>query len=656
VKHPTYTKKKALTMKKLLTILILFFFSLTLSASQQTNYKALESSFSPITILTTTAVGKQLFKLYQNAENGPAEIFLALEKVSKTPDFFENPYYQFAYYRIHHKLELSRGQPIKSENAIKQLLKYGLDNNIAWIIAEAQMWQATFHAKRSENDIGLKLLDKAIITAKQKNYLRLLGRSYNARAIMLSFQDKHYLAQQEYLKALEVFKNYPGDPYLSKISSNIAVIFTDMELWQKAQEYNNQAIKYYQETNIKSAHQLAAFHINAAYIEKHLTDDDSAAKQKFHLDLALKYAKESGIIRVLTLVEIELSEYWLNNQEFELSLSFAQKCLFNAIKIKDLDSSGECSLLEGQVYMALEKFDKAETFLLNSLDYFDQSDSIISHHNAYEQLFYLHKTQHNFEQALKFKELFHQTKIKHLFNTRNDKINHLEQKYAVQSKQQKITLLSTENQLKSAKLAQQSLREQLWLLCLLLALIAFYYLIRRHIKLKSSNTQLYHQSHHDALTGLFNRRYFEEYMNTLPLDDNKTYILAIIDIDYFKRVNDTYGHDIGDEVLCHFASILAENIKHHGFVTRWGGEEFVITFSQSNLENVKPLLSIIKDTIQNTKIKTAKGNLSITASIGVSATIKAKSLKNQWSIAIKDADKALYKAKKSGRNHIVYTY
>ena len=647
----------ALTIKKTSTtqlVLILLFFCNTLSAAQKTNYKALEYGFSPIAILTTTTVGKQLFKLYQNAENKPDIIFIALAKVSKTPGFFDNPYYQFAYARITHKLELSRGQPIASENAIKKLLEYGIDHNLQWVIAEAQMWLATFHAKRSENTKGMVLLDKVLISAKEMNYLRLLGRAHNAKAILLSFQDKHYLAQQEYLKAFEIFKNYPGDPYLSKISSNIAVIFTDMELWQKAQEYNNQAIDFYHQTNIKSAQQLASFHINAAYIEKHLTHDDSAAKQKYHLDLALKYAIDSGIIRVLSLVEIELSEYWLNNHNLALSLDFAQKCFKNSQEIQSINSSGECALLEGRVYMALEQYEKAELYLSNSLSLFDKSDSLMSHHNAYEQLFLLHKTQHNFEQALKFKELFHQTKVKYLFNSRNDKINHLEQKYAAQTKQQKIALLSTENQLKSAKLAQQSLREQLWLICLLLALIAFYYLIRRHIKLTSSNTQLHQQSHHDALTGLFNRRYFEEQMNKPRLEDHSKYILAIIDIDFFKKINDIYGHDVGDDVLCHFANILNNAIKHHGFVTRWGGEEFVITFSYNDLIAIKSLLGTIKDTIQNTKIETAKGLLSFTISIGVSEQIEAKSLKNQWSVAIKDADKALYKAKNSGRNHIVY--
>jgi len=635
-------------------ILILCFNNQKLSANQNPIYKSLEVGFSPISRLTKTQLGLKLFKLYQNAEIMPDDTYQRLKALSETKGFFDNPYNQFAYYRITHKLELSRGAPLKSEKAIKSLLKYGTDNNILWIIAEAKMWLATFHAKRSENELGLKLLEEVIPTAKNLNYLRLLGRAYNTRAILLSFQDKNYLAQQDYLKAFKIFKNYPTDPYLSKISSNLSVIFSDMEQWDKAQQYNNQAIAYYHLTDIKSSQQLASFHINAAYIEKHLVTGNTNFEQKKHLDLAFDYAKDSGVIRIIILVEIELSEYWLNKNQLDKSLGYAQECLKKSIQIQDVNSSGECALLEGRVYLTQQQYAKAETFLLDSLQYFNQSDSKISHHKAYEQLFKLYKTQNIYNKALEFKELFHNAKLQYLFNARNEKINLLEQRFASETKQQKIALLSAENELQTAKLEQQLFREKLWLICLILSFVFLYYLIKVHLNLKHSNAKLYYQSNHDALTGLFNRRYFKEQMSISSTNKLNKYSLAILDIDYFKRINDTYGHDIGDEVLVIIAKLLKEHTQENDFVTRWGGEEFIITFSNTNMSALKSTLTKIKDLVQGTKINTSSEEISLTLSIGVSPLIDATDFEHQWETALQSADTALYQAKHSGRNRIVF--
>jgi diguanylate cyclase (GGDEF)-like protein len=184
-----------------------------------------------------------------------------------------------------------------------------------------------------------------------------------------------------------------------------------------------------------------------------------------------------------------------------------------------------------------------------------------------------------------------------------------------------------------------------------------YGILKKHTgSLETSNHKLYEQSHQDALTGLFNRRYFEEQMNIPRIEDNSQYMLAIIDIDFFKNVNDTYGHDVGDEVLCKMASILNDNIREHDFVTRWGGEEFVITLAHTDQADIKTVLERIKNIVQNTQIQTSSGNLSITLSIGVSNEIKAYALTNTWSVELESADKALYQAKNTGRNRIIYTH
>jgi len=153
----------------------------------------------------------------------------------------------------------------------------------------------------------------------------------------------------------------------------------------------------------------------------------------------------------------------------------------------------------------------------------------------------------------------------------------------------------------------------------------------------------------DPLTKVFNRKYLAEIENSIDL---KEYIVAIVDIDFFKHINDTYGHKVGDEILKLFAKTLKENLRKEDIVIRYGGEEFLILLKKDRkLTNRKVL--VILERLINIIRSTTFNNLKITASFGVNLdTDKARNLND----AIKKADLALYKAKKEGRDRIeIYT-
>jgi diguanylate cyclase (GGDEF)-like protein len=652
-------------MKKLLIFIFILFSSLhciSSYAEEESNHKALEKGFSPISELNQTVLGRQLFQLYQVAEQTPDEVYSKLIALSTKTPLFDSPVYQFAYYRTLHKLELARSQPLASEEAMKTLLAYAQKKQVVWLEAEANMWLSTFHAKRGEYKLGLALLAQVIPVAKQTNFLRLRARAHNTRAIIYIFQNKTYLAQQEFLKAFDIFKHYPNDPYLSKVTANISNIFQSLDMWDKALTYINKAIEYYEQGNQKSTKQLALLHLNASNVYANITSENALSIQRSNLDLANEYAFASGSIRTITHVQSNLSLYWFKQGDLDLSFKYANQCLTNAQLSKDIASSGYCNLYLAKTYLQKNQYKTAEKLLLKSLEEFTSIDLEAGLKFVYKQLALLHELNKNYIKALEYSKLFHQAKLDSLFSKRQDKINNLEQKYTSKEKQQEIALLSAKNALQNSQLSQQSLREAIALLLILLCSIAIYFLVRRYWILKkhngsleTSNHILYEQSHHDALTGLFNRRYFEEQMNQPRLEDNSKYMLAIIDIDFFKKINDTYGHDVGDEVLCKLAKTLNDNIRQHDFVTRWGGEEFVITLAQTEQADIKTVLDRLKHTVQDTHIQTSSGNLSITLSIGVSNEITAHTLKNAWSDALESADKALYQAKNTGRNRIIYS-
>jgi len=167
---------------------------------------------------------------------------------------------------------------------------------------------------------------------------------------------------------------------------------------------------------------------------------------------------------------------------------------------------------------------------------------------------------------------------------------------------------------------------------------------------------IYNQSKHlsitDELTGLFNRRHFEqnferEFLRAKRYKTNLS--TAIIDIDFFKKVNDTYGHLCGDYVLRETAYIIQDSFRKTDMVFRYGGEEFVVILTETALESALIPLKRLKEKIETQNFYYGGNNLKITLSIGVNSDIDNASSASEF---LENADKALYRAKENGRNRI----
>lgn len=155
--------------------------------------------------------------------------------------------------------------------------------------------------------------------------------------------------------------------------------------------------------------------------------------------------------------------------------------------------------------------------------------------------------------------------------------------------------------------------------------------------------QLFIESKKDHLTGLPRRDSF--YNDTSTKRNSTAYTLAILDIDKFKNINDTYGHNVGDIVIKTFSNIVASNLRLEDKIYRYGGEEFVIAFVNTNVEQAKQGLQRIKDKI---KEHIFPEGFSISFSSGICALTDHETLES----CIEKADMALYKAKQSGRDRI----
>ena len=158
---------------------------------------------------------------------------------------------------------------------------------------------------------------------------------------------------------------------------------------------------------------------------------------------------------------------------------------------------------------------------------------------------------------------------------------------------------------------------------------------------------------YDTLTGLYNRRHFEE---KLGADAQKSFhggtplSLVMVDLDHFKKVNDTFGHTEGDQVLSKISSLLKSSVRKKDTVARYGGEEFILILPGTGLEESFVIAERIRRLVENTLFEVGKAQLNLTLSMGIS-NFPSHGVKSKEEL-IKMADQALYDAKRGGRNKV----
>ncbi|HEX5636506.1 MAG TPA: GGDEF domain-containing protein, partial [Gammaproteobacteria bacterium] len=173
------------------------------------------------------------------------------------------------------------------------------------------------------------------------------------------------------------------------------------------------------------------------------------------------------------------------------------------------------------------------------------------------------------------------------------------------------------------------------------------------LRLELANDQLESMSRTDRLTQLFNRGYWEECLGqeySRFKRAGQTCSLVMFDIDHFKKVNDTYGHQAGDVVIRLTADILVKNKRTTDIAGRYGGEEYAVILLDTSAQNAMTFTERLRKDIESQLVTHDGNNIKYTISLGIAELVSGMSDYKQWIVC---ADKALYEAKKGGRNQSV---
>jgi diguanylate cyclase (GGDEF)-like protein len=156
----------------------------------------------------------------------------------------------------------------------------------------------------------------------------------------------------------------------------------------------------------------------------------------------------------------------------------------------------------------------------------------------------------------------------------------------------------------------------------------------------------------DSLTGLYNRRRMQEMLElqkSMSLRNSSDFTLIFVDIDHFKKFNDTYGHSCGDYILCEVAFFMRNHLRQGDALARWGGEEFLIMLPNTDIHGARIIAEKIRKAIAEQRFHMAGQEFSVTMTFGLTQHKENDSIDD----SLNRADEALYQGKKAGRNLVM---
>ncbi|UQV20015.1 tetratricopeptide repeat-containing diguanylate cyclase [Vibrio sp. J383] len=609
------------------------------------------SAFSPEKELSLTRYGTELIDILQLSRGDPQ---LASQKLKSLKE--RGPNQDKAIYRAYELMissNLSQHELDTEAVAIyvRKIKALAQAEDLAWLKAQSLVELSIEYISKGELAESELQIRAAIDIAESIHYEELLIKAYNTAGAINNIRNDFPEAQYFFHKGLDLGKKYPGHIYNSKLVSNMALLYIYLEDWPKALKLMKRAKKLYYKSGLLEASTIGVLHVNESFA--YLRSGD-LVKGREAYQSATKLNGDNVSERYKIILLKAESDVLLAERNFESARQVANLCLRYPRVDKYTLQMGQCYLNRALANIGLNRDNFVFADLKRSSAMFDVVGSRSWKVLGLRTLAEYYDSRGDSENALRYFKLYYKGNKALLFDKRQSDIFLLEQDFATASLAQENELLNAEKELGELTLDKQQLRNRIVVALGIMVMISAALLLIRLSSIQRKNKALVTQSTTCALTGLYNRRYLEQLLTQpMPFNTSRFGIsLVILDLDHFKRVNDTFGHDIGDEVLVEVARRVKQHLFPNDVVARWGGEEFVMLLSGSI--DPEQQLNVIRLAISETPIDTHSGSLDLTTSIGASIGIAHEQLnQDTYKKYLKAADDALYQAKESGRNQVI---
>ncbi|MGF1718837.1 diguanylate cyclase [Vibrio kyushuensis] len=520
-----------------------------------------------------------------------------------------------------------------------------LAKDVEWLQAQLLIEQAEKTVKSGEINTGIENIKKAIEMAERNRAEFLLLRAYNTAGALYNASNQLKASQLYFHKGLELGKKYPKNEYNGRFYNNLGLLYVHLEQWEKALVYLKQAYTTFESSDNAPKQRLLVVLFNQSFIYNKLLDA-TAARNTY--ESALKYFDSdlSDYYQILKL-KVEARLLLLENR-YEQANNVSMDCQSYPTAKDYPKQLGICRFITAKSFIGLENYAQAMDQLNSAIAIFKEIEHDRWLINSYKAKAEIYELQGNSTEALRIYKEYNDKEREQFIN----EIYALEFAFDTQEVQQERDLLSVQNKLNALQLGKEKLHFRILSIWGTVGLLLLVLVVRKTLIVRSKNTELQQLSYQDPLTNVNNRRYYQKELESgSKLDKATRYRVVLIDLDWFKSINDTHGHDVGDEVLIQTAIRLKQCINDDELLIRWGGEEFLWLIKES--KDIQPRINLLLQQIGENPYLTKAGELTITISVGVSKPNRIASLRHDSSPFV-EADTFLYQSKQNGRNQATF--
>lgn len=494
---------------------------------------------------------------------------------------------------------------------------------------------------------GLDKTNEAIVWAESHNHLPLLLEALMTRGLLLTSLSDYIAAMADLQRAYNLAPEHDAWVVKADLAGSIALVYEYRREDALALPYFAEAVEYYREQ--QSWISLSIYLYGLGRANKNTGNPElGRAQLQESADLSRRINDSQGVAYALK----ELAGLDWRSGKHELAKQSALQALALFEQGQNAYMLLDSALLLSRIYLSEQQTELATEYLQQARQTLNPDSMPLQEIALNEQAARIMAASGQYQQAY---EALAQTNTKHqvlLAKQSTEQLHQLRSRYELEAQAQKNELLEAQNQLQLAQLANQQRSNRLlqvlfislsFILCLLLIL---FHRQRLH---KQALQQL---ADTDALTGLLNRRKTLELLQLqadLAKRHQVDFCVALVDLDHFKKINDSLGHQGGDQVLKHFAKLCTQTLRHTDIIGRIGGEEFLIALPHTNAADAASLLERLRKRCEGIADIMQLDELQVSISIGLVSNKPPRSAIE----LLARADKILYSAKDAGRNRLV---
>lgn len=463
-----------------------------------------------------------------------------------------------------------------------------------------------------------------------------------------------------YERAIDALAELPGERSILRRASlnlQIARVQSDLKNYSRAQDMLEQLIDEAKRFN--QVGYLPSLYLSLGFV---LAEQQKFAEAEQANLAGLSLAKEQQLQGLKLTFKNNLGSIYLDQADYNKAEQILKLALEETIPLEEPDTEyiirfnlGFIAAMRGAVDSGLQQMQQA-------FEHYQQRGNKVEIEGFLPWFARVYRYSKDFEQLANTLEYQLELREAILSESREKSINDLQARYDMKSQNQRITILQQQNDLQEELLKNKQLQQKLTLLFVLVMFFAAILLIQLYLKVRRSNRRLKemnkaleYQSLRDPLTGLFNRRAMQERMTKrLQSPQTSPCSLLLLDIDFFKQINDHYGHAAGDAVLIEISQRLSALSSKEDLVIRWGGEEFLIVMPIKPQAEIDAFCQQLMQVVSAEAVNYEGESIAVTISGGFINLPFANIPEQQfnWERVLQIADMALYLSKVNGRNQI----